>query len=406
VHIIIHTQYYPPEIGAPQARLSELAEGLARRGYKVTVLTGMPSYPTGKIFAGYGGLLRIEERDGVKIIRTYSYPTQSAQLTPRLFNYFSFVFSSLLSGMIFLQKGDYLLTESPPLFLGISGYLLSWLKGAKWIFNVSDLWPESVVRLGALEDGVALQIARRLERLCYQKAWLVSGQSKSILDDILERFPDIKTYHLSNGVNPERFFPVVVGERTNEAAQGANEIVAFYGGLHGLAQGLDQIIYAAQKIQAWGETRIKFVLVGDGPEKQMLQRLASELVVDNVIFLEPVEKRQIPGMISLADICIVPLKIYLPGAVPSKLYESMASGKPVILIAEGEAAEIVRSANAGVVVQPGDIEGLAQAIVEMAADGKLRQRFGEAGRQAVTENFDRRNIIDLFVAYLQNERVI
>ena len=151
--LLIHTQYYPPEIGAPQARLSELAKGLTRLGFLVSVLTAMPNYPQGKVFKGYKGLLIREEIDQIPVLRTSIYPTQKVNFIPRLINYFTFVFSSLFFGVWGLGKLDFVLTESPPLFLGISGYLLSRLTRAKWIFNVSDLWPESVVRLECLNPA-------------------------------------------------------------------------------------------------------------------------------------------------------------------------------------------------------------------------------------------------------------
>src|SRR5688572_29022902 len=152
MHFVIHTQYYPPETGAPQARLSALARGLAEAGHRVTVLTAMPNYPRGVIHKGYGGWVKMEERDGVHILRAWIYPTQSTVIVPRLLNYFSFVFSSFWVGLIHLNAPDIIFTESPPLFLGISGYLLSLFKSSRWMFNVSDLWPESAVRLGVVRS--------------------------------------------------------------------------------------------------------------------------------------------------------------------------------------------------------------------------------------------------------------
>ena len=161
VHLTVLTQYYPPEIGAPQVRLSELAAHFVQRGHSVTVLTAMPNYPTGKIYPGYSGLLRREHRDGVSMIRTFIYPTQKTDFMPRLMNYFSFVLSSATLGSALLGRADYLLVESPPLFLGLSGFWLSRLKHARLIFNVSDLWPETAVRLGILQPG---SLACRSER--------------------------------------------------------------------------------------------------------------------------------------------------------------------------------------------------------------------------------------------------
>ena len=406
MHIIIHTQYYPPELGAPQARLSELAEGLARRGFEVTILTAMPSYPRGKIFAGYGGIFRVEKQEHTRLIRTFIFPTQSPRLIPRLVNYFSFVFSSLFGGILFIGSADFILTESPPLFLGITGYLLSRLKRARWIFNVSDLWPESAVHLGAISDGWALKISSLLEQFCYRKAWLVTGQSKSILENIQSRFPGLYLYHLSNGVNTELFVPQAPDEPLRHLYAPNGEVLLIYAGLHGLAQGLDQILLSAKQIQEGGIRTIRFLLVGDGPDKKRLLQLAAEWKLDNVSFIDPISKEKIPSLVSCADIWIVPLKMYIPGAVPSKLYEGMASGKPVILIAEGEAADIVNSSQAGIVVKPGNINALTDAILTMCADRSRRQAYGNAGRQTVLRNYDRRKIIEKFAGLLDNPSLV
>jgi glycosyltransferase involved in cell wall biosynthesis len=396
VHIILHTQYYPPEIGAPQARLSALARGLTRLGHQVTVLTAMPSYPQGKVYPGHGGLVNKETQDGVRIVRTGIIATQKTSLLPRMTNYFSFVITSLVWGLFLLPRVDYLLTESPPLFLGMAGYLLSRMKKARWIFNVSDLWPESAVSVGAVRPGLALRSSYWLEAFCYRKSWLVTGQSKSILADIHQRFPEVRTYHFSNGVDVSVFQPSTCNRELVEGSR----IVAMYAGLHGLAQGLDQILSAACELVE--DSRLGIILIGDGPEKKALIQRAQELGLSNVKFLAPVPSSQMPEILSTADICLVPLKTYIPGAVPSKLYEAMACGKPVILIAEGEAAQIVKDHRAGIVVTPGDIPGLVAAFRHLIEDFELRRSMGQAGRRAVEKYFDRTEIIQQLAAFLMS----
>src|SRR5262249_26626175 len=179
-----------------------------RRGHCVTVLTAMPNYPTGKIYSGYGGLLRREQLAGVNVIRTFIYPTQKASFVRRMANYLSFVFSSIMTGSILLDRTDYLMVESPPMFLGLSGAWLSSLKLGRLIFNVSDLWHESAVQLGILRpESPSFRMSAWLERFCYRRAWLITGQSKGILASINQRFPDRPTYHLSNGVDTRSFRP-------------------------------------------------------------------------------------------------------------------------------------------------------------------------------------------------------
>lgn len=209
MHILIHTQYFPPEIGAPQTRLSELALHLREHGYEVTILTAMPNYPRGKIYTGYGGLVSRESWNNIPVIRCWIRPTLQVTLLPRLLAYFSFVFSSLIIGIFTIRKIEIVLTESPPLFLALSSYLLSRFKRARWIFNVSDLWPLSALELGVIRpNSLGHRIGKWLEAFSYQKAWLVTGQSKEILSNIQTRFPEVQTYHLSNGVDTQLFQPL------------------------------------------------------------------------------------------------------------------------------------------------------------------------------------------------------
>ena len=327
MHLTLLTQYYPPEIGAPQARLSELANHFTNRGHSVTVVTAMPNYPTGRIHEGYGGLFRRETQLGAEVIRTFIYPTQTAKLLPRLANYFSFVVSSSIFATVLLRRTDYLMVESPPLFLGLAGIWLSLVKRARLIFNVSDLWPESAVRLGILRRGsLSVRLSERLESFCYKAAWLVTGQSQTILANVQQRFPNRTTFHLSNGVDTTLFSIDQASESARAMLNGSGKLVVLYAGLHGLAQGLEQILDAAEAL--CDDSSLQFVLVGDGPEKKSLLEHARERRLKNVRFLDPRPAREIPSVVAAADIVIVPLKTYIPGAVPSKLYEAMASAGP------------------------------------------------------------------------------
>jgi len=285
------------------------------------------------------------------VVRTFIYPSQSADLMRRLANYFSFVSSSLLLGGVQIHDSDYLLTESPPLFLGITGYLLSRWKRARWIFNVSDLWPESAVRIGMVRPGLALCVSEWLEAFCYTHARLVTGQSQSILASIQARFPNARTYLFSNGVDVKRFRSEMASDEALSLLHTNGNCVALYAGLHGLAQGLDQVIDAAAKTQQ--DQNLQIFLLGDGPTKAHLIQDAQARRLTNIHFLDPIAPEEMPGWIAAADIALVTLKTYIPGAVPSKLYEAMGAGKPVILVASGEPAEIVNKYRAGIAVEPG-----------------------------------------------------
>ncbi len=398
---VVLTQYFPPEIGAAPNRLSALVQGLANAGHQVTVLTAMPNYPMGRYYPGYGGLIRRENHNGSAVVRTFIYPTQSAGMIKRLLCYFSFVFSSVALGGCFLDEPDYILTESPPLFLGISGFLLSRWKRARWIFNVSDLWPESAVRLGVLKPGLALRLSESLEAFYYRRAWLVSGQSSEIVQNIKKRFPRVPTFYLPNGVDTQRFRPDCSTPETRALLGSGPGCVVLYAGLHGLAQGLEQIIEAADQLR--DDTSITFVLVGDGPVKHALVSEAEARGLKNITFLDPVPQDQMPALIAAADIVLVPLKTHIPGAVPSKLYEAMSSGRALVAIASGEAADIVSRHKVGLVVAPGDTPGLTRSLLDLARNLSYREQLGAEGRRAATAQFDRSVSIARFIRYLEEQ---
>jgi len=402
MHLTILTQYYPPEVGAPQNRLSDLAKQFVSAGHRVTVVTAMPNYPAGKIHKGYGGLLKHENKDGVRILRTFIHPCQSSALVPRLLSYFSFVFSSALFGSFVLSESDFLLVESPPLFLGIAGVWLSWLKRAKLIFNVSDLWPESAVQLGVVSpDSWGHRFGLFLESFCYRRAWAVTGQSTSILQDINTRFPDLNPILLSNGTDTSLFCPQPRSEKDRNRLGGEGDFIVLYAGLHGLAQGLDQILESAATLQREGGYR--FVLVGDGPQKLQLMHRAQTLQLQNVTFRDPVPFAEMPKIVAAADAVIVPLAKHIPGAVPSKLYEAMASGRPLVLVAGGEAAELVNRYQAGIVIPPGREQSLAPAIRRLRVEQGLAAQFSKNARCAAVKHFDRKRIAEVFIKKLESK---
>jgi colanic acid biosynthesis glycosyl transferase WcaI len=398
MRLVIHTQYYPPEMGAPQARLSDLAKRFVEHGHQVYVLTAMPNYPQGRVHSGYGGLLRREEQDGASIIRTFIYPTKSVGAVRRLANYFSFVFSSLLIGAFFLPKVDFVLTESPPLFLGISGWILSRLKGARWILNISDLWLESLRTFGVLRDrSLVDRVLRGMTLFLYRKAWLVTGQSEEIVTEIQRQVPSIRIYHLSNGVDIHSFHPKKRDEAIRQHYLRDGEVGFVYAGLHGFFQGLDQIIVAADCLR---DEPVRFLFFGEGSEKEALVKMAQDRQLKNVDFHEPIPKDHVATILASMDVAIVPLKKEIRGSVPSKIYEAMSSNIAVLLVANGEARQIVEKTGAGIAVNPGDIDGLTRAVRKLASQPAECARMGHAGRVAAENFYNRVRIAENFEAFL------
>ncbi len=402
MRVLIHTPYYPPEVGAPQARLSALAEFLVSRGHEVTVLTAVANYPLGRFYPNEPAFFSSEVRNGVRVIRTFIFPSRSTRIFPRLLSYFSFFFSSLFFGSWFAGKADLVITESPPLFLGPAGYWISLMKRAKWVFNVSDLWPQSAVEMGKLKAGTAgHRICLSLEKFCYQRACAVTAQSTGIIRSIIERFPEVKTFLFSNGVDVEKFAPSPISEKVRRQLGEKDEVVCLYGGLLGMAQGLSRVLDAAELLKE--EKQLKFVLLGDGPEKELLKKTAHDRGLHNVLFLDPVSAAEIPDYLNAADIIIVSLKRLLTGAVPSKLYEAMAVAKPVLLIAEGEPAHIVRTNQSGFVVAPGDTLQFKESLLKLLRKPDLRRSMGAAGREAAVSYFNRCKIHEDMESFLREQ---
>ena len=392
--ILFLTQYCPPEVGAPQNRIFEFAKELKKLGHDITILTAMPNYPKGEIFDEYKGKKVLkEELEGIKIVRTSIYATKEKSFTKRMRNYLSFTFSSVFQGAKYIEKQDVIITESPPLFLGWSGYVLSKLKGAKFVFNVSDLWPESAIKLGVLNNKLFIKMSTWLEEFCYRRADAVTGQTKGIVDNIVNRgFDKSKVHLITNGVNTEFFKKENRDENFRKEIGIENKFSIVYAGIHGLAQGLEVVIEAAEILKDYKD--IQFIFIGDGPEKGKLINMSKEKNLENVKFLPVQPKSNMPRIIASMDATVIPLKKLdlFKGALPSKMFEALASQLPIILAVEGEAAKLINDAQAGIVVEPENPEAIAEAALKLYNDIELRKELGRNGRKYVMENFSRESI--------------
>jgi glycosyltransferase involved in cell wall biosynthesis len=401
--ILILTQYFPPETGAPQNRLFEIASRLVQAGDEVTVLTAMPNYPKNEVFSSYKGKLFCkEEMSGMQIFRAWIYVGKSRAVMARLFNYFSFVFTSLLRGLFIRGRYDYVLCESPPLFLGITAVLLSRFKRAKLIFNVSDLWPESAEKLGIISNKTLLRMAERLELWLYRRSSVISGQTQGIVANISSRTGRKDVIWLPNGVDPDIYNP----ERESSdwrKQQGFQEkdFLVFYAGIIGHAQGLEVIVKAAAILRE--EPYIKFVLIGDGPEKNKLMELAKENGLKNVFFIPNQPKAAMPAIVHACDASVIPLKrlpLFL-GAIPSKLFEVLAMKKPILLGVEGEAKQLfIDEGKGGLAFEPENAQDLASKTMLLYSSSDYCAKLGENGFRYVREKFNRDLIAKQFRAEL------
>lgn len=404
--LLILTQYFPPEVGAPQNRLFELAVLLQKEGVDITVLTAMPNYPSMEIHKEFvGKKYTFEEMGGLKVHRSSIYVSKSKSIIKRLQNYFSFVWSSYWVGKNKLEKEyDYIFCESPPLFLGISAYLLCKNKNAKLIFNVSDLWPESAEKLGLVQNKFFLKLATILEEFLYKKSVLITGQTQGIVKNISGRFPNKKVYWLPNGVDLSLFNPETINsEWRKENGFLKHDLLLLYAGIIGYAQGLDIILKAAEKTKS--NTEIKYLLLGSGPEKERLMELKSKMNLENVFFLELVPKSEMPNIVKAVDVALVPLKkldLFL-GAIPSKIFENLAMKKTLLLGVDGEARELfINQGKAGLYFEPENEEELVDRINQLNNNRSELILFGENGRNYVQEFFNRNKIAKEFTNELMS----
>lgn len=403
MRLLILTQYYPPEIGAPQNRLHELAVRLKAKGVHVEVLTAMPNYPKMEIHEAYrNGKILEETIDGIPVHRAKIYVSTSKGILKRLLNYFSFVFTSYWRGRK-LDDFDFLMVESPPLFLGYSAMRLSRKLNAKLIFNVSDLWPESAEKLGLVTNKFLLGMAYRLEAKCYRRSFLITGQTQGIVDDISKRFPEKKVVWLPNGVDLGYYNPAEIesiGYRKRNRMH-ESDILFFYGGVVGYAQGLDVILNAAKLVEDRPE--IQFIIQGAGPEKERLLELKEEMNVTNVHFLSPVDKSEMPGVLKEINVAVIPLRKLdlFEGAIPSKVFETLAMEIPILLGVNGEARfHFVDKAQAAIFVEPENATVLAENVLFLADNPEIAREMGRKGRKYAEIQFNRDVIASNFLKTL------
>jgi glycosyltransferase involved in cell wall biosynthesis len=392
MRIAVLTHYFPPEAGAPQTRLFELARRFVQAGDEVTVLTGLPNYPTGVVPVAYRGHFAFEERmEGVRVLRRWVYATPNSGFLRRILNHLSFALTSVTAARD-LGPVDVLLVESPPLLIGLGAFALSWLKRAPYVLNVSDIWPQSAIELGMLQNRAAVALAEALERRMYRSAAYVTVPTPGMVETLVARgFSRDRIRLVTNGVDTDVFRPGPRDAALAERLGLDGQKVFLYAGTHGISQGLDVILGAARLTT---DPDVRFVLAGEGAEKPALMARASEDGIANVTFLPNQPKDVMPALLNLAYATIIPLRPLelFRSAMPSKMFESMAAGRPVVASLDGEAADLVRRSGCGVVTAPRDAHDLASAVKRLAADPESVRNMGSAGRAYVVEHFNRATI--------------
>lgn len=365
--VIYLCQHFPPETGAPQIRVYEVSKELIRRGHQVEVITAFPHHPAGIIPDEYKGMFYMKEDwDGIPVHRSWIYPSPKGSFWKRLASYFSFTFSAFYS-IFKSKKTDVIICNSPPLFLGITGYIGAKLKRAKFVFNVADIWPESAVELGLVKNKQFIKLAEMLERFLYKKSWKIATATDGIKDYMVRKGKDEKdVFLLPNGVNTHDFN---IRPKDTELIQKIGlegKKIFMYAGTLGYAQGLDSVLEAAALLKD-GHPDIHFLFVGDGQEREKLLKMKEDLNLTNVTFYGAVPLKEMPSMFSIADYSIVSLRDIdlFKGARPSKIFPAISSGVPVIYCGSGESAAILEDYNCGRIAPPENPEGIAKTIAEV-----------------------------------------
>lgn len=404
MRILFISQYFPPEMGAPSARTHELCRSWVERGESVAVITGFPNHPTGIIPNEYKQhLYKMERIDGIRVIRTYVYPAANKGFFKRIIGYVSFMFSSILIGPWRTGKIDLVIATSPQFFVAIAGYIISLIRRKPYVFEVRDLWPESIVQLGQIRSKLIIRILEYLEVFLYRKAAMIVVVAESSVPIIKSKgISGDKIRIIKNGVDLELFHPQKDAPQLRQRLQMENKFVVSYVGTMGLSHALDKVLETAKLLEE--QSQIHFLLVGEGAEKERLLEIREKLNLNNVTFLNQVEKQMLPYYYALSDVVLVTLR-KLPlfrCVIPSKIFEIMAMAKPIIIGVDGEARQLVtEEASAGIFVEPENIDELRSAILKLYEDPLVGKKLGNNGLRFVQKSYSRDKLAEL---YLENLR--
>jgi glycosyltransferase involved in cell wall biosynthesis len=399
LHILLIHQAFAALNEPGGTRHHELARYFSEQGHKVTIITSPISYLTGK--ASHSKIPWVEKQtdgESITILRAYAYPSLHRSFAHRLINFFSFMLSSFLVG-VGVKKLDLVWGTSPPIFQGLTAWALAKLKRVPFLFEVRDLWPAFAISVGVLHQPVLIKLSEWLERFLYQHADLVVVNSPGYIQHVQNRGAH-QVELVPNGTDTTMFCPSIDGTSFRQAHALENKFVALYAGAHGMSNDLGVVLEAAKRILPRKE--IVIVLLGDGKDKASLQAQSARDGLDNVIFLTPIPKVDMPYALAAADACIAilkPVDLYKT-TYPNKVFDYMAAGKPVLLAIDGVIREVIENAGAGIPIPPGNPEALANAILSLADDPELAHRMGKQARQYVETNFDRSNLASKFMGII------
>lgn len=403
MRVLILSQYYDPE---PVPKPSELAEGLRQRGDDVSVITGVPNYPSGNLYPDYR--LRLVQRqtmNGIPVVRTFEYPYHGKRVLGRLLNYGSFVLSAPLGGLL-QRRADVMYVWHPPLTVGIAAAAISWLRRVPFVYDVQDIWPESAVLSGLMREGFLVKVMYKLEKFIYRRAAHVLVVTEGARQNLIGKgVPPEKVSVMPHWIDDNLFAPGTESdrERLRNVHGWSDRFVVMFAGNLGTVQGLEAVVDAASRADP--ASRVLFVMVGDGSDRARLESIAARSGAgERIQFIGARPASEMSAYFAAADSLLVHLK---PSAlstliIPTKTLAYLAAGKPIVMAMEGAAADLVRDAGAGVLAQPGDAMSILAAINQLAAMSPADVRsMGEKGRQYARTHHSKEKIIDAFAELLR-----
>ncbi len=395
IHYVSH--YFPPEVNAPAIRVSELARQWKKKGHSVTVLTGFPNHPSGVIPDKYlGRIYQREDFNGIDVHRSYVYAAPNKGFVKRIANYLSFMVSSVVCSSWRSGPADVVIGTSPQFFVAVSAWFISVLKRAPFVFEVRDLWPEEIVAVGAIKNRFVIGVLEAIEMFLYRRAGMIIAVAQGTVDILISRgIPKEKIALIPNGVSLERFTEAD-GTNVRKRFNLNGEFLVSYIGTHGMAHRLETVIDAAECLK--DNKKIRFMMVGDGAEKTKLVARAKQKGLENITFAPQAPADEVPQYYAASDVCLAPLKKtkLFEKNIPSKLYEIMASKRPILLGAKGESQRLVHEAQAGESFEPENVESLVERIERLFGDREHSSKLGKQGLDYVTKNNRRETLAEKY----------
>jgi glycosyltransferase involved in cell wall biosynthesis len=401
--ILFLTDNFYPETNAPANRTYEHSQEWIKMGHKVTVITGVPNFPKGKIFKGYTNkLFQSELIDKILVKRVWTYIAENKGFFLRILDYISFMISSFFCG-IFTKKHDVVIATSPQFFTLISGYLISIIRRTPLVIEIRDLWPESIVALGSIKkSNIFIKILYKIAHFIYKKSSLIIVVTNSFKDHLLKmKIEESKIIVITNGFNFERSLSPksAINDLENLYDIRRDQFIVSYIGTIGMSHGVDIVVKAAEKAND-----VIFLIIGEGAEKENLISLSNRKNLKNIRFIDSLNWQQIVDINQLISVNLIHLRDLeiFKTVIPSKIFESMALKKPILIGLNGESLKIIEDSQSGLPVVPESADSLIDKIRYLQMHETFLINLAKNGENYVKQNYDRKKLAHKMIKFIQS----